>query len=108
MLSKSGEFERVYQTVVNDLDKWDGQQPLEDFVAEILEKRLLLDKEEAKAKAEELLTGIENYKRAKELIQKNPEIVERAIGNVDKNLLKDFIAKILNLFKSIKGISDGK
>ena len=106
-MNKSGELERIYQAVVNDLDKWDGQKPLEDFITEILEKRLLLSKEEAKSVSEKLLLGIENYKHAKEFVKKNPEIVESVIRNTDESGLKNTMSKILDLLSCVKGGKDG-
>ena len=106
-MGRSGELERIYQAVVNDLDKWDGQKPLGDFIAEILEKRLLLSKEEAKSVSEKLLLGIENYKHAKEFVKKNPEIVGTVIKNTDESVFKNVVIKFLDLLSSVKGGKDG-
>ena len=107
-MDRSGELERIYQAVLSDLDKWDGQKPLEDFVAEILEKRLLLSKEEAKVSAQQLLAGIEKYKHTKEFLLEHPEVVKKAIDSVDKSLTKNLIDKVLEIAMPFRRNNDGK
>lgn len=102
MTYKNGELERIYQAILKDLDEWDGAEPLEDFVAKILQKRLCLNEEESRSVTEQLLSGIGKYKEAKKFVLNNPEIVNKVLEHADKGLLKKVVDELLILFKSVK------
>jgi len=106
----SGELERIYQAVSNDLDKWDGQEPLEDYLTKILEKRLLLNEVEARTTVKQILLGIYKYKKTKEFVNNNPEVLKE-ISKLSKEneAFKSVVDKALGFFKSLKeNVSDGK
>ncbi len=70
------ELKRIYDAILEDFEKWNQEIPIREYVIEIVEKRLLVIKEEAIKIVEELFRGIIEYKEAKVYLKNNPEFLE--------------------------------
>ena len=98
----NGELDRIIDTISKDLDNWDGQTDIIEFIAEILKKRAFLSDEEAKKDADKIIKGIVKYKKAKELIEDNPEIGESIWNKVDDQKKHKLIEVIKDTFEMAK------
>jgi hypothetical protein len=100
---KERELKRIYNSVLADLEKWDGKEPLEEFLTKLVENRLLVDRQEAQNIVNSILKGIIQYKRAKKLVKSNPKLVEKIkkdpkFGKVLQEIL-NFIKNLISSFK---------
>lgn len=107
--ASNDEIDRIIESISKDLDAWDGKTDIVDFLAEILKKRAFLTEEEAKRDAEQIIEGIVRYKKSKELIENNPEIVEAIWKNAEPGLkqklletFKEILAKAKTLIENLK------
>ena len=107
--ASNDEIDRIIESISKDLDAWDGKTDIVDFLAEILKKRAFLTEEEAKRDAEQIIEGIVRYKKSKELIGNNPELVEAIWKNAEPGLkqklsetFKDILAKAKTLIENFK------
>lgn len=108
MVQDNEEFMRIYYSVLQDLEKWNGKEPIEEFFAKILEKRLLVDRNEAEHIAQQILSGIGNYKKAKEFLKNNPQLLKKVTEETDKNLLNRMKDEVIKIFESLKrSLRDG-
>jgi len=99
MEKNSRELERIYKSISEDLNKWNGEEPIEQFIANILKKRLQMDEEAAQQAAQEILIGILKYKKARELIKQNPNLVRKLKKSQRiRKILEDLLKFFTNLY----------
>ena len=109
MVRGSQEFMRIYQAVLQDIENWNGEEPIEEFLTEVLEKRLLVNKEEAKSIALQILSGIVKYKKAKEALEENPQLLQEITDRVDKDTQKELVEEMMEIFESVdRSVRDGR
>jgi len=103
------EFMRIYQTVLQDIEKWDEKEPIEEFLTKILEKKLFIDREEAESIALQILSGIVKYKKAKEILKENPQLLQEVTDRVDKDAQKEIVKEMMEIFESVeRSMGDGR
>ena len=109
MVKNNREFMRIYRAVLQDIERWDGKEPIEEFLTKILEKKLLIDRKEAESIALQILSGIVSYKKAKETLKENPQLLQEIIDKVDKNTQKELVEEVMEIFKSVnRSVNDGE
>ena len=107
--ASNDEIDRIMESISKDLDNWDGKTDIVDFLSDILKKRAFLTDDEAKKDAEEIIEGIVRYKKSKELMENNPELLEAIWKNAEPGLkqklmetFKDILAKAKTLIENFK------
>jgi ATP-dependent Clp protease adapter protein ClpS len=109
MVKNNREFMRVYHAVLQDIERWDGKEPIEEFLTKILEKKLLINRKEAESIALQILSGIVSYKKAKETLKEKPQLLQEIIDKVDKNTQKELVEEVMEIFKTInRSANDGE
>ena len=109
MKKNSRELERIYKSISEDLNKWDGEEPIEQFIANILKRRLQIDEEEAQQAAQEILIGILKYKKAREFIEQNPNLVRKLKKSQRiRKILEDLLSFFKRYLHYIKNLQERK
>lgn len=94
-IKENPELKRIYNAIYEDLEKWNQEKPIGEYVVEIIEKRLFVSKEEARKIAEDIFEGILEYKEAKDYLKNNPEVLEEI--KKDDTIWEKVLSPIENL-----------